>query len=174
MTGRSTEPSTIICIQINRKASPIQLPSCPLPGLYLMESAQCWFNTTSNFWVCRTKNCLLCPVKYHQGLRTPGVYRIPCECDRVYIGQAGHSVDIRLKEHQQQIWLEHPDKSAIAQYSIDQRHCIQFTVLPSSPRKPAMRTALLGRPLRLNSTHTISMERVASVSVNHGSFLSAP
>jgi hypothetical protein len=43
-----------------------------------------------------------------------------------------------------------------------------------SPRKPDIWTALSGRPLRLNSTLTISTERVASVSVNHGSLLSAP
>jgi hypothetical protein len=30
---------------------------------------------------------LLCPVKEHLGLRTPGVYRIPCECGRVYMGR---------------------------------------------------------------------------------------
>jgi hypothetical protein len=38
---------------------------------------------------------LLRPVKDHLGLRTPGVYRIPCECGRVYIGQTGRSVDIK-------------------------------------------------------------------------------
>jgi hypothetical protein len=43
---------------------------------------------------------LLRPVKDHLGLRTPGVYRIPCECGRVYTGQTDRSVDIRLKEHQ--------------------------------------------------------------------------
>jgi hypothetical protein len=69
---------------------------------------------------------LLCLIKDHLGLRTPGVYRIPCECGRVYIGQMGHHVDIRLKEHQQHIQLEHPDKSVIAEHSIDHRHCIQF------------------------------------------------
>jgi hypothetical protein len=69
---------------------------------------------------------LLHPVKDYLGLRTPGVYRIPCECDRVYIGQPGRSVDVRLKEHQRHIRLEHPDKSAIAEHSIDQGHCIPF------------------------------------------------
>jgi hypothetical protein len=68
---------------------------------------------------------LLRPVKDHLGLRTPGVYRIPCECGRVYIGQTGHSVDIRIKEHQRHIRLYHPDKSAIAEHSIDQGHRIQ-------------------------------------------------
>jgi hypothetical protein len=69
---------------------------------------------------------LLRPVKDHLGLRTPEVYRIPCECGRVYIGQTGSSVDIRLKEHQRHIRLKHPDKSAIAEHSIDQGHHIQF------------------------------------------------
>jgi hypothetical protein len=69
---------------------------------------------------------LLHPVKDHLGLRTPEVYRIPCECGRVYIGQTGRSVDIRLKEHQRHIRLQHPDKSAIAEHSIDQGHRIQF------------------------------------------------
>jgi hypothetical protein len=40
---------------------------------------------------------LLRSVKDHLGLRT-GVYRMTCECGRVYIGQTGHSVDIRLKD----------------------------------------------------------------------------
>jgi hypothetical protein len=69
---------------------------------------------------------LLRPVKDHLGLRTPGVYRIPCECGRVYIGQTGRSVDIRLKEHQRHIRLEHPDKSAVAEHRIHQGHRIQF------------------------------------------------
>jgi hypothetical protein len=41
-----------------------------------------------------------------------------CECGTVYIGQRGCSVDIRIKEHQRHIRLEHPDKSAIAENSI--------------------------------------------------------
>jgi hypothetical protein len=60
------------------------------------------------------------PVKDHLGLRTPGVYRISCECGRVYIGQTGRSVDMRLKQHQRHIRLEHPDKSAVAEHSIYQ------------------------------------------------------
>jgi UV DNA damage repair endonuclease len=69
---------------------------------------------------------LLRPVKDHLGLRTYGVYRIPRQCGSVYIGQTGRSVDIRLKEHQRHVRLEHPDKSAVAEHSIDQGHRIQF------------------------------------------------
>jgi hypothetical protein len=42
------------------------------------------------------------PVKDNLGLRTPSVYRTP---GKVYIGQIGHSVDTRLKEHQRHICL---------------------------------------------------------------------
>jgi hypothetical protein len=35
-------------------------------------------------------------------------------------------VDIRLKEHQRHIRLEDPDKSAVAEHTIDQGHRIQF------------------------------------------------
>jgi hypothetical protein len=69
---------------------------------------------------------LLSPVKDHLGLRTPGAYRIPCECGRVYIGQTGRSVDIRIKEHQRPTRLDHLDKSTVAEHSIDQGHRIQF------------------------------------------------
>jgi hypothetical protein len=69
---------------------------------------------------------LLRPTKDHLGLRTPGVCRIPYECGRVYIGKTGRSVDVRLKEHHRHIQLEHPDKLAVAENSIDQGHRIQF------------------------------------------------
>jgi hypothetical protein len=38
----------------------------------------------------------------------------------------GHSVDARLKEHQRHLRLEHPDKSAIAEHSIELDHRIRF------------------------------------------------
>jgi hypothetical protein len=43
-----------------------------------------------------------------------------------YTGQTGRSVDIRLKEHQRNIRLQYPDKSVVAEHSIDQGHRIQF------------------------------------------------
>jgi hypothetical protein len=69
---------------------------------------------------------LLRPVKDDLGLRIPGIYRTPCECGRVYIGQTGRSVDIRLKEHQWDIRLERPDKVIVTEQSPDQRYRIQF------------------------------------------------
>jgi hypothetical protein len=39
------------------------------------------------------------PVKDALGLKTPGIYSIPYERVRVYIGQSGRSVQLRIKEH---------------------------------------------------------------------------
>jgi hypothetical protein len=51
---------------------------------------------------------------------------IPCECGRVHTGQTGRSVNIKLKNHQQHIRLEHQKYSALTEHSIDQRRRIQF------------------------------------------------
>ena len=66
------------------------------------------------------------PVKDGIGLKTPGVYRIPCECGTVYVGQSGRSIDIRIKEHERHIRLVHPDKSAVAEHSLEQDHIIRL------------------------------------------------
>jgi hypothetical protein len=43
----------------------------------------------------------------------------------MYIGQIDCSIT-RLKEHQQHIHLEHPDKSAVVEHSINFRHHFQL------------------------------------------------
>jgi hypothetical protein len=99
------------------------------------------------------------PCQRLPGLRTPDVYRIPCECGRVYNGQMGRSVDIMLTEHQRHIRLEHPDKSAVAEYSIDYGHRIQFhnSFILATKTKYMDRT--VREAIELNSTLTISTER---------------
>jgi hypothetical protein len=66
------------------------------------------------------------PVKDNLGLKTPGVYSIPCECGQVYIGETGRSIDTRIKENHRHIRLTHPDKSAVAEHSISRGHRIQL------------------------------------------------
>jgi hypothetical protein len=39
------------------------------------------------------------PVKDALGLKMPVVHGIPCECDKVYIGQSRKSINIRIEEH---------------------------------------------------------------------------
>jgi hypothetical protein len=94
-----------------------------------IQSAEFCPDTTSNLWACPIWNypSLLLPVKDNLGLRTPGVYRITCECGSAYNGQTGLFHGYRLiMQHHQHIPLEHTDKSAVAEHSIDQGHRIQF------------------------------------------------
>jgi hypothetical protein len=69
---------------------------------------------------------LLRTAKEDLGLKIPGVYRIPCECGKVYIGQTGRSIEARCKEHMRHIRLDQPEKSAVAEHSINTGHQIDF------------------------------------------------
>jgi hypothetical protein len=66
------------------------------------------------------------PVKDAPGLRTPCVYKIPCECGKVYTGQSGRSIHLRIKEHDRHIRLAQPDKSAVAEHSFIHDHIIRL------------------------------------------------
>jgi hypothetical protein len=65
-------------------------------------------------------------VKDELGLRTPGIYRIPCECGKVYIGQRGRSIHLRIKEHDRHLRLAQTDKSAIAEHSFNHDHGVRL------------------------------------------------
>jgi hypothetical protein len=58
------------------------------------------------------------------GLKTPGVYEIPCECGKVYVGETGRTIETRLKEHRRHFRLAQPEKSAVAEKSINEDHAI--------------------------------------------------
>jgi hypothetical protein len=76
-------------------------------------------------------------VKDDLGLKMLTVNSISCECGQVYIGQLGHSIDTRLKEHQWHVRLKHLDKPAVAEHSINLGHCIQLhhtAILSTKPR----------------------------------------
>jgi hypothetical protein len=49
-------------------------------------------------------------VKEALRLKTPGIYSIPCECGKVYIGESGRSIQHRIKEHDRHIRLFQPEK----------------------------------------------------------------
>jgi len=40
-------------------------------------------------------------------LNSAGVYKIPCSCRQVYIGETGRIVNLRIKEHQRDVRLKH-------------------------------------------------------------------
>ena len=45
------------------------------------------------------------------------VYRIPCECGKVYIGEKGRSVQERIKEHDRDVRLAHTQTSVVSEHA---------------------------------------------------------
>jgi hypothetical protein len=52
------------------------------------------------------------------------IYKIPCECSKVYIGETGRTLDIRLSEHKKSIIKMDPKISKHAEHVIDTNHRI--------------------------------------------------
>ena len=50
------------------------------------------------------------------------VYRIPCECGKVYIGETGRSMQDRIKEHKRYIRLARTQTSAVSEHANDTGH----------------------------------------------------
>jgi len=48
-----------------------------------------------------------------------GVYKIPYSCGKVYIGETRRMVNIRMKEHQRDVRLEHTTQSALSEHNIE-------------------------------------------------------
>jgi hypothetical protein len=69
---------------------------------------------------------MLRPVKDDPGLKIPGVYSIPCECGKTYIGQTKRTIKTRRKEHIRHLRLGQPEKSAVAQHALETGHKIEF------------------------------------------------
>ena len=56
----------------------------------------------------------------------PGVYRIPCTCGKVYIGETGRNLKVRQKEHKDCCLKCQSDKSALAKHAWENDHPIKW------------------------------------------------
>jgi len=62
------------------------------------------------------------------GLKVPDIYCIPCECSKAFVRQTGRTFETRFKEHMGHTYLGHPEKSVVADHSIEAGHRIGFDV----------------------------------------------
>ena len=58
--------------------------------------------------------------------RRPGVYKIPCQCGKVYIGETGRDLPTRIKEHRAHGRKGEYEKSAIIKHSHAEDHIINW------------------------------------------------
>ncbi|XP_015118182.1 uncharacterized protein LOC107041886 [Diachasma alloeum] len=59
-------------------------------------------------------------------LSLPGVYKIPCFCGKVYIGEAGKRMSTRIKEYQRCAQNGHVSQFALVEHWMDTGHSIQY------------------------------------------------
>ena len=45
------------------------------------------------------------------------MYKIPCECSKVHIGETGRSVQEKIKEHDRDIWFARTQTSAVSEHA---------------------------------------------------------
>ena len=50
------------------------------------------------------------------------VYKIPCECGKVYIGETGRAMQDKIKEHDRDIGLARTQISAVSEHANETRH----------------------------------------------------
>jgi hypothetical protein len=65
-------------------------------------------------------------VNHDLELRTFGVYHIPCECGKAYVGHTSRTIEIRCHKHIKHLYHVQSETSAIAENTINIGHEIQF------------------------------------------------
>jgi hypothetical protein len=92
----------------------------------MADSADCWLSTSKVSLYHQGKSTgIIYLSRYVSGLKSSGMYSMPRECGQVYIGQSDSSIQIRCKEHNRHVRLSQPDKSALVEHSVNQKHIIK-------------------------------------------------
>jgi hypothetical protein len=98
----------------------------------------------------RKTNTMLRPVKDSLGRNVPGIYCIPFECGKVYVGQTGCTIiTARCKEHERHIQLCQPEKSAVAEHCLETGHRIEFEEVTVLTRSAGYMDRLVKRAIEI-------------------------
>jgi hypothetical protein len=103
---------------------------------------------------------LLRPAKDKLGLKTAGIYHIPCECGKVYMGQTGQTIEARLREHRRHVRLNQPERSAVAEHSLTTYHRIDFDGTSKLRTATRYMDRLVREAIESNCTPTTSTETI--------------
>ena len=64
------------------------------------------------------------------------VYKIPCECGKVYIGETGRAMQDRIKEHDRDIRLARTQTSAVSEHANETGHLPTWKKIKFIDRDP--------------------------------------
>ncbi|XP_063969468.1 uncharacterized protein LOC135157522 [Lytechinus pictus] len=88
----------------------------------------------------------------------PGVYRIPCECGKVYIGETGRSFNTRIKEHKAHGRRDERDKSAIIDHAHTHDHRILWDESRLVTRVPYWHQRRVREALEIEEHNTVPQD----------------
>jgi hypothetical protein len=91
-----------------------------------VRSAGCWPYSTSRLHTLRPKYLDNQAGQGQAGPKDSGVYLIPCDCGKVYVGQTERTIEARLREYRRHICLNQPERSAVAVHSLTTYQRIRF------------------------------------------------
>ena len=77
------------------------------------------------------------------------VYRIPCECSKVYIGETGRAMQDRIKEHDRDIWLAHTQTSAVSEHANETGHLPLWNQVKFIDRDPHRYTRMVKEAIQI-------------------------
>jgi len=84
--------------------------------------------------------------------RSNVVYRIPCTCGKVYIGETQRALGTRIKEHQDACRLCHTEKSAVAEHAWDAGHRVDWEVVQILDTASKMKELLVKEAIHIQLT----------------------
>ena len=79
------------------------------------------------------------------------VYKIPCECGKVYIGETGRAMQDRIKEHNRDIRLARTQTSAVSEHANETGHLPIWKEVKSG--------AIIGDGDRKRGFHAVSSKK---------------
>lgn len=94
-----------------------------------------------------------------------GVYKTYCSCGKAYIGETGHSLQTRLKEHVADITNERSRASALAKHSFKTNHHLYFENASIVIREEHHHTRKVREALEImEHSHNLNMDNGIEIS----------
>ena len=93
------------------------------------------------------------------------VYRIPCDCDKVYIGETGRPMPDRIKEYDREIRLAHIQTSAVSEHDHNTGHQPRWNEVKFIDRDPHYYTRRVIKAIHIIRIHSDDINRDSGIEI---------
>ena len=115
-------------------------------------------DTTLRSYLVRPKDTL------EPGKQDGVVYKIPCECGKVYIGETGRAMQDRIKEHDRDIRLAHTQTSAVSEHANETGHLPLWNQVKFIDRDPHRYTRRVKEAIQIR-LHSNNINRDSGIEI---------